>query len=262
MGSLFGGGGKSSSTQLSGYSALSDGLKERFDRLGAGIEKYTNPNNAGVIDAFSPLAQTADETRAFNQIRQGFTPTAQSLRSDISMLMNPFDQFVLDDVNQQAQGDYSILKQDLNSAGQLGSNRQLLGANDIEQRRLGTIGKLRQDQYNRALDQVFNNLVPGRQQDAQGLLGIGNFQRGLDQQTSLAPVSALQAGTGMLGPFVTGGSSTQTQSSGGGLGGFLGGLGSLAAGIGTGGAAFGLGGLGGLSPAFSAASAFTRGGGY
>lgn len=232
MGGILGGGkSKSTSTQQSGYSALPDKLRASFDPLGQAIGQYTNPANAGVIDRFSPLAQTGDETAAFNQIRQGFTPTADSLQSDISMLMNPFDDYVINDINRQAQGDYSILKQNANAAGQLGSNRQMLGANDIEQTRLNNIGQFRQGQYNQALDQVFNSLIPSRQQDAQGMLGIGTFQRGLDEAQRMAPINALQAGTGMLGPFVAGGTGTSTQTSGG--GGFLSGLGQLAGGIGT-----------------------------
>jgi hypothetical protein len=229
MGSILGGGGKSSSSGQSGYSALPAILQNAFNPLGQAVGQYTNPNNPGVTDRFSPLAQTADETAAFDKIRAGFAPTQQSLTNDVSMLMNPFDQFVIDDVNREANSANSIMKQGLSSVGQLNSNRQQLGANDIEQTRLGTIGKLRQGQYNTALEQLFNNIIPQRQADAQGLLGIGGFERGLDTANKQAPIAALQAGTGMISPFTAGG--TQTQKNAG--EGMLGSIGNLASAAGS-----------------------------
>jgi Chaperone of endosialidase len=230
MGSILGGGGKTSSSSAQGYAALSPELRSVFDQLGIAAGQYTNPNNPGVVDRFTPLAQTADETEAISRIRSGFTPTAETLGRDISMLSNPFDQYVIDDINRQSQGDFSILKQAQSAAGQLGSNRGMLGANDIEQTRLGTIGKFRQGQYNSILDTIFNQLVPQRQQDTAGMLNIGGFQRGLDSAAKLAPVTALQAGTGMIGPFTAGGTSNNVSSGGGGA---LSGLGNFAGGIGT-----------------------------
>lgn len=230
MGGILGGGGKSSSTQTSGYAALPNELKSAFNKLGMGVEQYTNPNNAGVTRMFTPLAQTADETNAFNQMRQGFTPTSESIASDIAMQQNPYNQYVIDEINRQSKGANSILQQNLNSAGQLGSNRQMLGANDIDLSRTNQIGSFLQGQYNTALNNALNVLPQQRAQDAQNLTQIGQFQRGLAGQTNLAPVSALQAGTSMIGPFTAGGTGTSSQSSGSSL---LGSLGSLASGVGT-----------------------------
>lgn len=93
---------------------------------------------------------------------------------------------------------------------------------------MNQIGSFKQNQYNQALGQVFNNLVPQRQQDAQNLLGAGSFIRGLDTQTRQAPINALQTGTGMIAPFLSGGTSSQTGASN-----TLGNLGTLAYGIGS-----------------------------
>lgn len=210
MGGILGGGsGSGSSSSKSGYSALPKILKDAFNPLGQAVGQFTNPNNPGVTDAFTPLAQTAGETNAINNINNGFTPTAQSLQSDLSMLQNPFDSSVIDEINRQGQGQYSVLNQALSGAGQLGSNRSLLGANDIDLSRMQQIGTFKQSQYNNALGQIFNNLVPQRQQDAQNQLGAGTFQRALDSQTKQAPINALQAGTSMIAPFTAGGTSTQ-----------------------------------------------------
>lgn len=206
---VLGGGSKTQTTGNAGFTSLPPEIQNAYKNFSTQVNNQI-PN---ALTAYKPMGQTADETAAFNQIRQGFTPTAQSLQNDVSMLMNPFDQFVIDDVNRQAGGDFSILKQNMNQAGQFGSNRQQLGANDIEQTRLGTIGKLRQDQYNQALGQVFNNIVPQRQQDAQGMLGIGNFQRGLDTATNSSQITGLQEiakALGMLPQNNAGNSSTQS----------------------------------------------------
>lgn len=230
---LFGGSEQSQSSS-SGYSTIPKSIRSGFNQLGQGVSQYTNPNDPANLARFTPLAQTGDETNAYNAIRQGFTPTADSLHNDLSMLMNPFNESVIGGINNQAQGNYSILKQALNEAGQFGSNRQTLGANDIELQRQNQIGSLLQNQYNQALGQVFNNLVPQRQQDAQNLLGIGQQQRALDYQTKQAPISALQAGTSMISPF----SSSSGSGGGSSQGGILQGVGQLAGGLGLGAMAF------------------------
>lgn len=226
MGSILGGGGsKQSSSSTSGYAALPPQLQAIFNQLGMAVGQYTNPNNPGVTDRFTPLAQTADETAAFDKMRQGFAPNAQSIGSDIAMQQNPFDQYVIDGINREATGQNSILGQNLTKAGQFGSNRGMLGANDIDLSRLQQIGQFKQGGFNTAMNNALTTLPQARANDAQGLLGIGGFQRDLASGTNLAPVSALQAGTGMINPFTAGGTSTSTQSGNG--TGMLGGIGSL-----------------------------------
>lgn len=152
---------------------------------------------------FTPLAETADETEAFNRMRAGFTPTPETLGKDIAMLTNPFDQYVVDDINRQAQGAYSTVKQQAQNAGQYGSNRNMLAASDVDQQRLNNIGQFRQSQYNTALNQVLGSLTGLRQNDAENLLGIGEFQRELDYQTNTAPYTALTAAQGVFNAIPT-----------------------------------------------------------
>lgn len=231
--SIFGGSTSSQgSTGAQGYSALPSVLQGGFNQLGQDVSQYTDPNNPANVARFTPMPQTAGETQAYNNINQGFTPTASSLQSDLSMLQNPFNDSVIGGINNQANSNYSILKQNASENGQFGSNRQNLGANDIELQRQNMIGSLLQNQYNTALGQVFNNLVPQRQQDAMNQLNAGANQRQLSMQTQLAPISALQAGTSMISPFTAGGtnsSSGNTNNYGNGIAGaFSGGGGSSA----------------------------------
>jgi len=212
MGFLSGlfGGSKSTQTSssASGYSGLPSSLRTGFDNLGKAVASYTDPNDPANVARFTPIPQTASETQGYNAINQGFAPTQDSLNSDLSMLMNPYNDYVIGGVNNAANSDYSVLKQNASQTGQFGSNRQELGANDIELQRQNTIGSLLQGQYNQALGQVFNNLVPQRQQDAYNQINEGGQQRNLALQTAQAPIAALQAGTGMIAPFTAGGTST------------------------------------------------------
>lgn len=200
---------KSSESSQSGFSLLPNEIQDAFKQYGTALSNQI-PNATA---AYTPLAQTADETKALDMYRQGFAPTQQSLSQDIGMFMNPFQQYVMDPVNRAAQSDYSILKQDTSAAGQFGSNRQRLGANDIEQTRLSTIGGLNKQGYDSAVQNVLNSLIPQRQQDAQGLLGIGQFQRDLDTQTKTAPITGLQQIGQALGVLPTSGGSTSSGTS-------------------------------------------------
>lgn len=221
------GGSSSSGTSKSGFQALPKNLQNQFSPFAGQINQYTNPANAGVTQAFTPMGQTADENQAFSMMRQGFTPNAQSLQSDISMQMNPYNSYVIDEINRQAGGDYSLLKQSLSEAGQIGSNRQILGANDIDLSRQNQIGGFLQGQFNNSLSNAMNVLPGLRSQDASGLLGIGDFQRQLQLQQGQAPISALQAGMGLMSPWFGGSTSTNTSSGSGGIGGLLSGVGAV-----------------------------------
>jgi hypothetical protein len=192
------------------------------------------PNGQLNTEMFTPLPMTGDEERAIGMIRKGLAPTEESLRSDVSMLMNPFDEYVIDDLNRQAQAENSILNQAMSQVGQMGSNRGILGASDIEQQRLGQIGRFRQGQYNNAVNTALGTLTGLRQQDIGNLMGVGTFERGLDTQTRQAPLAALNALQGGLNQVQTSGwnfgAPEQTVKSGGGLGGMLGSIGSIAGG--------------------------------
>jgi hypothetical protein len=203
------GGSDSKSSSKSGWGLLPKEIQDTYKNFSTQLG--TQIGDVG--NAFNP-ANFAPE--AYNMLKQGFAPTAQSLQQDIGMLTNPFDQFVMDDVNRAAQSDYSILKQDMNAAGQLGSNRQQLGANDIEQTRLGTIGKLRQGQYNTALDQVLSQIIPQRQQDTQNRLNI----QGQSAQSNITGLQEIAKALGIL-PTSGGSQDNSKSSSVGGLSSFF-----------------------------------------
>lgn len=209
-GGLFGG-SSSSGGSTSGFGMLPPEIQKAFSQYGtqlADLFKGTSGQNM-----FTPLGQTDFETQALDSVRQGLAPTEQSLRSDISMLMNPFDDYVISDINRQAQGEGSILNQALNSAGQLGSNRAMLGASDIDTQRLNQIGQFRQNQYNNAVNQALGRVSDLRQSDIGNQFGAGSFLRGLDLQQKQVPFSTLQGYGGLLGALPQNGGSVSNQSS-------------------------------------------------
>lgn len=210
---LIGGGSESesSSNSRSGFALLPTEIQDVFKNYATDLDARFAGGAADNL--FTPLGQTEYEDAALSQILGGVTPTAESLRSDIAMQMNPFDDFVINEINREAAGDYSILKQGLNEVGQFGSNRQVLGANDIEQDRLNTIGQFKQSQFDKALDNSLNALTESRIADTGLRFGAGEFLRGLDLDTKQAPINALSSFGQLLSILPTSGGSESNSSS-------------------------------------------------
>ena len=202
----------SKSSSQSGFSQLPSVIRGAYKDFGRQVRGLLS-DPASFTSAFTPLGQTADETAGIQAIRAGFAPTQQSITSDIAMQMNPYNDSVISTINREANGQNSILRQTLNSAGQFGSNRSILGANDIDLTRANQIGTFLSDQYNTSLNNALTTLPSARAADANGLMGIGSFQRGLDSQTNQAQYSALSAIGALLGVLPTDGGSTSTGSS-------------------------------------------------
>lgn len=208
--SILGGSSASSGSHTGGFNDLPDTIKGAYTGYGQQLQDLLNSGN--LTKMYKPLGQTAGETKAYGAIDQGFAPTAESIQSDIAMQQNPYDQYVIDEINRQSGGDYSILKQSLNEAGQMGSNRQNLGANDIDLSRINQIGSFKQQGYNTALQNALTTLTGARQQDAQGQLGAAANQRSLAGEESQAPLIALQQLATALGILPTTEGSTTSSS--------------------------------------------------
>jgi hypothetical protein len=217
---------KKQTIPATGFYALPQEYQSLYRGLLGDAGNIIRPDGQLNTDMFTPLPTTADEERAFSILRQGLTPTQDSISRDVAMLQNPFDEYVINDINREAQGQNSILNQALSKTGQMGSNRSILGASDVEQQRLNNVGRFRQENYNNAVNASLGTLSNLRQQDAQNLLGIGTFERGLDEATRQAPLSALSAGQNALSGFQTEfgnfGSPQRTVKTGTGLGSLLG----------------------------------------
>lgn len=219
---LFGGAQSSQSVPASGFYSMPKGFqtayKQYTNQLG---QQFKDP--AASAAAFTPMPLTEGEQSGIDAMYGGFTPTAETLGQDISMLMNPYDEYVINGINREATGQNSLVNQAATMAGQQGSNRSFLGTSDVEQNRLNSIGMFRQGQYNTTIDNILSKLVPQRQQDAYNSLAAGSYQRDLDTKTKMAPYSALGAYGSLLGQAPTNfgnnyaGGTVSTGSSAGGI---------------------------------------------
>lgn len=208
MKSLFGGSGQQSQSSSGGFNQLPSEIQGAWKGFASGLMPYMN--NA---DAFKPIPKTEAEVKALGNINQGFAPTQQTINSDIAMQMNPFDTYVIDEINRQGTGNYSMLKQALNEAGQSGSNRQMLAANDIDLSRMNQIGQFKQGQFNTAMNNAMTTLPGARREDATMQMGGGAFERGLDLQTKQAGINSMLALAQAMGVLPKAeGSSTSTSS--------------------------------------------------
>ncbi len=232
-------GAQKTKVPASGLYALPPELQALYKGVLGNAGDVIAPGGELNSQAFTPMGITPDENMAFDRARTGIAPTPDSFNQDISMLMNPYDEYVINGINREAQGQNSLVNQAGMQAGQMGSNRNFLANSDIEQNRLNNIGQFRQSQYNTAVSNALGPLADLKQGDINNLYGIGNLQRGLDLQTKQAPFNALGAGTDILANLMHEGQGTKatTVKTGGGLGGLLGGIGQI------GGAVSGLGGL-------------------
>jgi len=221
MQDAFGGSSSSSeSSSKSGFQTLPPEIQAAFKKFA--MEGQGLFQDGGANSMFKPLAQTAGETQAINAVNNGFAPTATSLQSDIAMQQNPYDQYVINEINRQSAGANSALQRNMASAGQFGSNRQMLGANDIDLSRMNQIGSFKQSQFNNAMGNAMTVLPQARANDAQAQFGVGSFQRGLNAQQQQVPYAALQAWGSLLGILPKdGGTTSNSSSSGSSSGGFM-----------------------------------------
>jgi hypothetical protein len=206
------GGSQKSSGSSGGFNALSKDIKSNFNTLARNTtDLLLNGNGNGM---FTPGEFNSDQLAAFDILRTGVAPNADSIGSDIAMQMNSFDNYVIDGINREAVGDYSQVKQAMNNVGTLGSNRDILGANDVDLSRLQKIGQFNQSQYNTALNNALTVLPAARMQDAQNQLGVGQTLYDRATQLQQAPYAALAAAAQLMGVQPTKEGSSTSKSSG------------------------------------------------
>ncbi len=212
MKTLFGGSSGSTSQNSSsanGYSSLPPALQSVFTQLGTQLGDMTNPANPGVTSMFTPTPISAPMQGAVNNVNAGFAPNSDTIKSDMSMQMNPYMDSVIAGVNKNAAASGNVMNQALANTG-VGpdSNRSILGANDIQQSADMTIGNLLSGQFNTAMNNALTTLPTARANDASNVLSVGQGLQTLQNQTNLSPITALLTGLSGISPFTAGGTST------------------------------------------------------
>lgn len=206
--------GESNSTGSSGFALLPSSIQTAYTQYANILNKAT-ANTAEATKAFTPNNLNAGATSALaNLSNSAYVPTSESIASDIAMQTNPYDSSVIDTINREAAGSNSQLKQAQNAAGQFGSNRAILGANDVDLTRLNQIGTFKQNEYNTALNNALTTLPSARTTAAQNAVSAGTTEVQNALAQSEAPYTALSSYANLLGVLPTsGGSQSQSSSS-------------------------------------------------
>lgn len=217
--------GKTTTIPATGFYAQPKPYQNLYNDLSATTNAVMYGPYGSGLDTYRPMDLTGGEQSALAKLNAGFSPTQASLQQDIGMFMNPYEQDVIGGMNREAQGANSLVNQAATRAGQQGSNRSFLGTSDVEQNRLNNIGQMRGNQYNQAINQVMNGLIPQRVNDAQNALTAGSYQRELDLQQKQAPMQFVNQGWNTLNQIPTEfgnfGSKEQKIKTKGGFGGLL-----------------------------------------
>lgn len=213
MQDLFGGSNQSSQ-QTSGFGQLPASIQNAFTNLATqGTNTLAPTGGSPNSSLFTLPSLSAPSQSALNQIQnQDFAITPQSIQSGISEQMNPYNQSVINQIENAQNGQESQLSQYLTQAGQFGSNRGMLGASDISNQAANQIGSFLGNQYNTSLQNALTTIPQNNAQSAQGAVSGGQLQQSQALQNQQAPVSALAALSQIFGILPQSGGSTGTSS--------------------------------------------------
>ena len=210
---LFGSQGDSSQNSTSGFSQLPPSLQQAFTQYGNTLNSETS-NPAALTSAFTPQALNSGATSSLTALSDNaYAPTAANIGSSLSSVTNPYMADVINPTEQAAYGANSALSSSLNAAGQFGSNRATLGANNIANQEASTIGGLEGNQFNTSMSDVLGQILPGMQTSASGSINAGLTQQQQALMQSTAPYTALSAYSSLLGNIPQSGGTVSTGSS-------------------------------------------------
>ncbi|QDP62941.1 MAG: hypothetical protein Unbinned5081contig1002_46 [Prokaryotic dsDNA virus sp.] len=183
---LFGGSKNvSQSTNASGFRALPSDLQSYFrDIAQSGEVLIEDPSQY-----FSPIGLTSEEQLAASMVGpEGF-------QAGVSQYLNPFREYITEDINRAFEDPSSMLKAQADEAGAFGGSRYRKGQSDLEEARLRAIAASQGEQFNQAANQY--------QQGISNLLGIGSLERGVDLAQRQALPAALSSYMDILAPLLS-----------------------------------------------------------
>lgn len=195
----------------SGFALLPASLQQAFTQYGTQLNNLYSGNQA---QAFQLPSLNSGATNALNNLsNQAYAPNASNIASNMALQQNPWDSSVINQYNQQANGQQSNLNQQLSSAGQFGSNRAALGANDIDLTRLNNIGAFQQGEFNTQLNNALTTIPQAQNTSAQNAVNAGTTIQSQQYQNQQAPFTAMQSYGQALGVLPSSGGSVSTGSS-------------------------------------------------
>jgi hypothetical protein len=207
-GSSGGGGGGSQPANTTNVQTIREAPEIEARRLGL--------MDQAAITASQPIGLPAFQVAQLSQAERGAGALAQKTGAGISSIqgaqqaasldpssaqfqrfLNPYNQFVLDEINRQSQQAQNQLQAKSVAEGAFGGGRQAIAAGEFERARLGKIGEaqfagfgqaLQGFQANQALQaqtglQAGQLLGQAQTQDIQNLMATGGTQRAVEQAT-------------------------------------------------------------------------------
>lgn len=223
---VFGGNstGSGVTNSSSGFSQLPASLQQAFTQYGNTLNSETS-NPAALTSAFTPQTLNGGSTSSLSSLaNNAYAPTAANISSTMGELQNPYDSSVISQIDKNAYGADSALNSQLSAAGQFGSNRAALGANDIATTQANNINSYLGGEYNTNMTNALTTLPTAMQTSAGNSINAGLTQQQQALMQSTAPYTALSAYSSLLGNIPqTGGTvstGTNTTQSLQGLGGF------------------------------------------
>lgn len=206
----------------SGFSQLPASLQQAFTQYGNTLNSATSDSGA-LTSAFTPQDLNSGATSSLSALSNNdYAPTASNIASSMSEMQNPYDSSVISQINKQAYGDSSQLASNLNAAGQFGSNRSALGANDIATTQANNINSYLGGEYNTNMTNALTTLPQALQTSAGNSINAGLTQQQQGLAKSTAPYTGLSAYSSLLGNIPSNGGSissgTNTSSTGSGFG--------------------------------------------
>ena len=207
-GSSGGGGGSSTPANTTNVQTIREAPEIEARRLGL--------MDQAAITASQPIGLPAFQVAQLSQAERGAGALAQKTGAGISSIqgaqqaasldpssaqfqrfLNPYNQFVLDEINRQSQQAQNQLQAKSVAEGAFGGGRQAIAAGEFERARLGKIGEaqfagfgqaLQGFQANQALQaqtglQAGQLLGQAQTQDIQNLMATGGTQRAVEQAT-------------------------------------------------------------------------------
>ena len=203
-----GGGGSSTPANTTNVQTIREAPEIEARRLGL--------MDQAAITASQPIGVPAFQVAQLSQAERGAGALAQKTGAGISSIqgaqqaasldpssaqfqrfLNPYNQFVLDEINRQSQQAQNQLQAKSVAEGAFGGGRQAIAAGEFERARLGKIGEaqfagfgqaLQGFQANQALQaqtglQAGQLLGQAQTQDIQNLMATGGTQRAVEQAT-------------------------------------------------------------------------------
>ena len=207
-GSSGGGGGSSTPANTTNVQTIREAPEIEARRLGL--------MDQAAITASQPIGLPAFQVAQLSQAERGAGALAQKTGAGIASIqgaqqaasldpssaqfqrfLNPYNQFVLDEINRQSQQAQNQLQAKSVAEGAFGGGRQAIAAGEFERARLGKIGEaqfagfgqaLQGFQANQALQaqtglQAGQLLGQAQTQDIQNLMATGGTQRAVEQAT-------------------------------------------------------------------------------